>query len=85
VLYSASGGVPEQVGSDAGIGLPVPETFERDVAPEPEAIAEGMTRIIAQRERMARAARQRAVERFDLSQWLARHETVFRLLLDKAA
>jgi glycosyltransferase involved in cell wall biosynthesis len=85
LLYSASGGVPEQVGPNGGIGLSVPETFERDVAPEPEAIAAGMAQVIAQRERMAAAARKRAVERFDLSHWLARHETVFRSLLGKAA
>jgi glycosyltransferase involved in cell wall biosynthesis len=85
VLYSASGGVPEQVGPDAGIGLSVPETFERDVAPEPQAIAEGMARVIAQRDRMASAARQRAVEHFDISHWLTRHETVFRSQVGTAA
>ena len=41
ILYSASGGVPEQVGPEAGIGLPVPETFDGDVAPEADAIAGG--------------------------------------------
>jgi len=85
VLYSASGGVPEQVGSDAGIGLPVPETFERDVAPEALAIAEGMDRIMQERERMAKAARTRAVARFDISHWFARHEAVFHSLLEKHA
>ena len=85
ILYSASGGVPEQVGSDAGIGLSVPETFERDVAPEAYAIAEGMNRIMREHERMAKAARARAVERFDISHWLARHEAVFHSLLEKNA
>ncbi|HZT24496.1 MAG TPA: glycosyltransferase family 4 protein [Pseudolabrys sp.] len=85
VLYSASGGVPEQVGPEAGIGLPVPDTFERDVAPAPGAIAEGMAQIIAHCARMGAAARQRALERFDLSHWLARHERVFRALLGKTA
>jgi glycosyltransferase involved in cell wall biosynthesis len=83
VLYSQSGGVPEQVGSEAGIGLPVPETFEEDLAPSPDAIAEGMAAMIRGRESMAAAARRRAVEQFDLAQWLARHETVFRSLLEK--
>lgn len=83
VLYSASGGVPEQVGSDAGVGLPVPATFEEDVFPSPQAIAEGMAHVIKERERMAAAARARAVERFDLSFWFARHEAVFRSLVDR--
>lgn len=84
VLYSASGGVPEQVGPDAGVGLPVPFTFERDVAPEPNAIADGMVHVIRQRGTMSAAARARAVERFDLSLWLARHEAIFRSLVEKA-
>jgi glycosyltransferase involved in cell wall biosynthesis len=83
VLYSQSGGVPEQVGPDAGIGLALPETFEEDLAPSPDAVAEGMAAVIRDRESMAAAARRRAVERFDLTQWLARHETVFRSLLEK--
>lgn len=85
ILYSASGGVPEQVGPDAGVGLPVPFTFEADVAPEPNAVADGMVHVIRQRDAMATAARTRAVERFDLSLWLARHEAIFRSLVEKVA
>ena len=85
ILYSASGGVPEQVGADAGVGLSVPETFEQDVFPEPQAIAEGMLRIMQNNERMAAAARARAVQRFDLAEWLARHDAVFRELVKNAA
>jgi len=55
------------------------------VAPAPGAIAEGMAQIIAHCARMGAAARQRALERFDLSHWLARHERVFRALLGKTA
>ena len=85
VLYSASGGVPELVGPDAGMGLPVPETFEEDVAPRPEAIAEGMAQVMQHRDAMATKARARAIERFDLRAWLARHETVFNALLEHKA
>ncbi len=84
ILYSASGGVPEQVGPDAGLGLPVPLTFDMDVAPESNAIADGMAHVIRQRGIMASAARARAVERFDLSLWFARHETIFRSMVEKA-
>lgn len=85
VLYSASGGVPELVGTEAGIGLAVPESFEEDVVPEPAAIAEGMGRIIRQQAEFGAAARRRAVERFDLPQWLARHDAVFEEALRNAA
>jgi glycosyltransferase involved in cell wall biosynthesis len=85
VLYSASGGVPEQVGDRAGVGLPVPETFEEDVTPDPVAMAEGMARVIAGRAGMAQAARERAVARFDLKDWLNRHDAVFHQQLKKTS
>ena len=53
------------------------------IEPSPDAIADGMAAMIRSRESMAAAARRRAVEHFDLTQWLARHETVFRSLLEK--
>jgi glycosyltransferase involved in cell wall biosynthesis len=85
VLYSASGGVPEQVGDRAGIGLPVPETFEVDVTPDPTAMAEGMARVIHGRAAMAQAARERAVACFDLKDWLNRHDAVFHQQLKKTS
>jgi glycosyltransferase involved in cell wall biosynthesis len=83
VLYSASGGVPELVGNDAGVGLPVEKTFEYAAVPKPEAIAEGMAKIVDGRAGMAQAARRRAVERFALPQWFDRHQAVFQRLLEK--
>ena len=69
------------VGDDAGVGLAVPITFDYVAVPKPDAIAEGMAKIISGRTAMERAARQRAVERFSLSHWFDRHETVFKRLL----
>lgn len=85
VLYSASGGVPELVGGEAGVGLPVPATFEGNPVPSAQAIADGMARIIAGREAFAAAARARATERFDLARWLDRHRAVFTQLVAQAA
>jgi hypothetical protein len=73
--------VPELVGEHAGIGLPVEETFEEDRWPVPEAIAEGMARVIAGRQTMAIAARTRATERFGLTTWLDRHAALFQQLV----
>ncbi len=80
VLYGASGGVPELVGPDAGVAMTVPQTFESTPVPEPQAIAEGMAQIVANRSSMATAARVRALERFDLGRWIARHADVFEKL-----
>lgn len=82
VLYSASGGVPELVGGEAGIGLQVAESFEECPAPDAPAIAGGMAQIMAGREQMADAARKRAKARFDLETWLDRHAALFKSLAD---
>ena len=81
VLYSASGGVPELVGADAGVGLALPVTFDRDLTPSADAIAQGMQRVIASAEPMAVAGRRRALQRFSLRTWLARHEEVFHSVM----
>ena len=63
VVHPASGGTVELVGDEAGIGVPHPISWERDEPPAPEALAEAVARVLADRERYAAAARRRAVER----------------------
>src|SRR5207248_3199179 len=41
VVHSASGGLPELVGREAGIGVPDEGDWEHDVPPDPEALAVG--------------------------------------------
>ncbi|CAG0999281.1 GDP-mannose-dependent alpha-(1-6)-phosphatidylinositol monomannoside mannosyltransferase [Rhodocyclaceae bacterium] len=81
VLYSASGGVPELVGEQAGVGLPVPEDWESIQVPSALAIGEGMLKIAANRDAMGRAARERAIACFDIRHWIDRHRTIFSSLL----
>jgi glycosyltransferase involved in cell wall biosynthesis len=76
VVYSASGGVPELVG-EAGAGVAVPEDFERIHAPQARPLADAILRVAGQRETLAAAARARAVARFDMAHWIARHRQVF--------
>ena len=77
VVYPSSGGTPELVGDAAGIGVPHPESWERDEPPSPEALAKAVQLVVAERDRYAEAARTRAVERFDVEPWLERHEALF--------
>ena len=77
VVYPRSGGVPELVGDDAGIGVPHPDGFERDEPPSAEALADAVTRVLADLPAYAAAARSRAVERFALEPWLDRHAELF--------
>jgi glycosyltransferase involved in cell wall biosynthesis len=76
VVYSASGGVPELVG-DAGIGLPARHDWERDHPPTPEQLRDAVLDAMGRRDELGAAARRRAVERFDLQPWLARHRELF--------
>jgi glycosyltransferase involved in cell wall biosynthesis len=74
--FSASGGVPELVGT-AGYGVPVAEVWDEPQVPDIEALAEAMRKTAAERATLAAAARARAVERFDIAHWIARHCAVF--------
>ena len=80
VVYSASGGVPELVGREAGIGIESPLSFDRDYPPDPEALSDAIANILARRAQYARAARARAVAGFDIKPWLARHQLIFEQL-----
>jgi glycosyltransferase involved in cell wall biosynthesis len=77
VVYAASGGTVELVGSEAGIGVPHPEGWERDEPPAPEALADAVARLLLDLPRFATAARRRAVARFALGPWLDRHAELF--------
>lgn len=82
VLFSASGGVGELVGNEAGIGLPVPEDWNEIHVPSAEEIADGMMQVAANREGLSTAARKRATDKFDIRNWIDRHRTVFSTLLE---
>ena len=82
VVYAASGGVPELVGGAAGVALETGESWEQALMPEAAAIAGGMLRVAAEHQTMSTAARRRAVERFDIGPWIARHREVFGRLLE---
>ena len=79
VVYSASGGVPELVGPDAGVGVPAELDWDRDRPPDPQVMAAAVLRAAQDAERMAMAARSRA-EAFDVEPWLDRHQQVFEAL-----
>jgi glycosyltransferase involved in cell wall biosynthesis len=80
VVCSRSGGVPELVGHDAGVGVPAEVSWDRDPPPDPDALADAVLQVCDDRDRYAAAARQRAVRCFDVQAWLARHERVFASL-----
>jgi glycosyltransferase involved in cell wall biosynthesis len=81
VVYPASGGVPELVGEEAGLGVTHPDSWEKDDPPEPEALAAAVVQVLADLPRYSAAAGTRAVERFSLGPWLDRHGELFASLV----
>ena len=81
VVYSKSGGVPELVGDQAGIGIDTALSWEQDIAPDPKALADAVCRVHGDLTTFSGAARARAVDRFDVQRWLARHQAVFEQLV----
>lgn len=77
VVGSASGGMPELVGNEGGILLPVPETWDEIPVPDAEALADAVRKIEADLPRWSLQARERAVARFDVSPWLEGHRKLF--------
>lgn len=82
VVYSASGGVPELVGSSGGEGVSAPLDWEQEHPPDPKELADCVMKIISNYEYYAEGARQRATEYFDVKPWVIRHKTVFENLLN---
>ncbi len=81
VVYSATGGVPELVGTTAGLGVPGPLDWEKDHAPHPEELAQAVLQILADYPAYTNAARARAVACFDVRLWLDQHREIFTQLL----
>jgi glycosyltransferase involved in cell wall biosynthesis len=80
VVYSASGGTPELVGVDAGVGVSAPLDWARDHPPAPEDLADAVVRVADRLEEHSAAARERSL-RFDVRPWVDRHHTVFTELI----
>ena len=81
IVYSHSGGVPELVGENAGIGVSAPLDWECDHPPDPKELAKSVVDVLSDYEQFSKAARARAIERFDVRPWLERHKVVFESLL----
>jgi glycosyltransferase involved in cell wall biosynthesis len=82
VVYSATGGVPELVGADAGIGVPVEQNWDKINLPDPNQMAHAILTIWEDLPVFADAARQRAIEQFPLEKFIHTHRELFTRLLD---
>jgi glycosyltransferase involved in cell wall biosynthesis len=80
IVYSASGGTPELVGDEAGIGIPAALDWDEDHPPGPADLARAVLEVSADLGGRTEAARARSL-RFDARAWLARHRALFEELI----
>ena len=80
VIHTSTGGPPELVGPDAGVQLETAEDFSDVSTPRATDIASALETALSERLNMSRAARYRAEERFDITNWIRRHQDVFERL-----
>ena len=78
ILYSSSGGTPELVGKDSGIGLKVKESWQNIQVPLKSEIKDGMRKIINHSKEMSEAGRERAIKHFDIKNWIKKHDEIFQ-------
>lgn len=81
VVYSASGGVTELVGAEAGFGVPAPQDWLQNHPPEAKEMARGVEKIFMDYQLYSAGARLCAVENFDVASWLKRHNEIFQEIL----
>jgi len=81
VIGLASGGMPELIPSTAGCLLPVTQSWTKDCAADPVAMADAVEEIMGNLESFARPARLHAEKAFDVRAWLDRHEAIFAEIL----
>jgi glycosyltransferase involved in cell wall biosynthesis len=84
VVYSASGGTPELVGEEAGVGVAAPLDWDCDHPPAAGQLAEAVLAVAERLPDFAAAARERSL-RFDRRRWIDRHKAVFTELIHREA
>jgi glycosyltransferase involved in cell wall biosynthesis len=88
VVYSASGGTPELVGPDAGVGIDAPLDWEADHPPTADELAHAILTVDGELAARSVAAREQALH-FDVRMWAERHRQLFselagaRAILDR--
>ena len=84
VVHLDNGGVPELV-HDAGLGVRVQHDWDRINLPNPQDMADAVLKVHSNFDDFSRKARQRAVEKFSLENFIAKHQAVFEKVLESSA
>ena len=81
VIYSDSGGIPELVDKNSGVGLPVYENWNSIEVPKKNDLIKSIFEIMGRKKEMSEAARTRAETLFNIKKWVKSHEEIFENLL----
>ncbi len=83
IVYSKSGGVPELVGKNAGVGVPAILDWQQDHPPKSDELARAALQVYEGLETYSLAARSRAVNNLDVLPWIKMHSAIFADLLNR--
>lgn len=78
IVYPASGGLPEMIAQEAGIGVPSPENYEEESPASPQDLCNAVLAVDREWGEYSRGARACAAERFGLAPWLETHKRAFQ-------
>jgi len=81
VLGSHSGGLPELLGDDGGVLLPIEQSWETRHYPEAGELADAVETIMTDWSARSAKARTQAERNFDHRAWVERHREIFEGLL----
>jgi glycosyltransferase involved in cell wall biosynthesis len=76
-----SGGMPELVGTDAGVLLRVSQGWDQYFYPSVSQICDGLSTALAHREEMGRAGRKAVEAKFSSEKFLSAHAEIFQSVL----
>jgi glycosyltransferase involved in cell wall biosynthesis len=84
IIYSNSGGLPEMVGEKAGVALSVPQGWGAvNHVPCVNDLAAAMIYASKNHPEMSLAARNIAIDKFEISNWLEKHSYIFQHFINK--
>ena len=81
VAYLQCGGVPELV-MDAGVGVPVEESWEQINLPDSDEMGKAVLQIMSHFEEFSANARERAINQFSLKSFIEKHRRIFEKVLE---
>ena len=78
VVYSSSGGTPELVGNEGGVGVPVELSWERAIPPGVKELADAVIQVYETYGKYSASALDRSRRLFDVEKWMDRHDKMFK-------